>query len=181
MTHPLVDQLRFARSEWIRALQDITEQDARRQFPPMNCISWMIGHMAWQEQMYWLERAQGRLAVPGLDHTVGVGRPASTPPLAQMWQAWHSVTDASDPYLDTLSGDKLLDQYTVDGEVKPATIGTNLLRVTYHYWYHIGESQAVRQLLGHQDLPQFVGDIHSDAPYRQEAADSAERIAVATH
>ena len=32
-----------------------------------------------------------------------------------------------------------------------------LLRVTYHYWYHTGEAAAVRQLLGHVDLPEFVG------------------------
>ncbi len=32
--------------------------------------------------------------------------------------------------------------------------------MTYHYWFHLGESQAVRQLLGHRNLPQFVGDIN---------------------
>ena len=181
MTHPLVEQLRFTRSEWVRALQDVTDQEARRQFPPMNCISWMIGHMAWQEQMYWLERAQGMVVAPGLEHMVGFGRPASTPPLAQMWDAWHAVTEAADPYLDSLTGDMLLGQYAVQGAVKPATIGTNLLRVVYHYWYHIGESQAVRQLLGHRNLPDFVGDIHLQAPYRREDAVTEDRIAVAKH
>ena len=168
MTHPLVDQLRFTRSEWLRVLQGVTEQEARRQFPPMNCISWILGHMAWQEQLYWLERAQGITVAPGLDHMVGFGRPASTPPLAQMWQAWHAVIDAADPDLDSLTGDMLLEPYTVEGTVKSATVGTNLLRMIYHYWYHIGEAQAVRQLLGHRDLPQFVGDIQGQAPYRPE-------------
>jgi len=37
-----------------------------------------------------------------------------------------------------------------------------------HYWYHLGESQAIRQLLGHTDLPQFVGDIRGGGPYRPE-------------
>jgi hypothetical protein len=44
-----------------------------------------------------------------------------------------------------------------------------LQRVTYHYWYHIGEGQAVRQLLGHAKLPQFIGNIHVEAPYEPEA------------
>ena len=42
----------------------------------------------------------------------------------------------------------------------------HLLRVLYHYWYHIGESMAIRQLLGHEKLPQFVGDPDGKAPYR---------------
>jgi hypothetical protein len=41
----------------------------------------------------------------------------------------------------------------------------------YHYWYHIGESQAVRQMLGHTGLPEFVGNIQVLAPYTPEAAE----------
>ena len=29
----------------------------------------------------------------------------------------------------------------------------------YHYWFHLGESHAIRQMLGHEDLPQFVGNM----------------------
>jgi hypothetical protein len=42
-----------------------------------------------------------------------------------------------------------------------------LLRTTYHYWFHAGEVAAVRQLLGHGDLPEFVGDM-TPATYRPE-------------
>jgi hypothetical protein len=35
--------------------------------------------------------------------------------------------------------------------------GTLLLRNTDHYWFHTGEAHAVRQMLGHGDLSQFVG------------------------
>ena len=34
-----------------------------------------------------------------------------------------------------------------------------LLRNVYHYWFHTGEAHAVRQSLGHQGLPEFVGDM----------------------
>jgi hypothetical protein len=37
-----------------------------------------------------------------------------------------------------------------------------------YYWFHLGESQAIRQLLGHKNLPVFVGDIHDEAPYIPE-------------
>ena len=49
MTHPLVDQLRFARSEFVRSLAGVGDDDARRRLLPMNCLSWMLGHLADQE------------------------------------------------------------------------------------------------------------------------------------
>ena len=39
----------------------------------------------------------------------------------------------------------------------------------YHYWYHNGENQAIRQQLGHKKLPVFVGNLDDRAPYRPEA------------
>ncbi len=56
MIHPLVLQLRFTRSEFKRGLDGLSDADARRRLEPMNCISWNIGHLAWQEQRYWLQR-----------------------------------------------------------------------------------------------------------------------------
>ena len=50
MLHPLVLQLRFTRNEFQRALVDLTDDDARHRFMPMNCIGWNVGHLAWQEQ-----------------------------------------------------------------------------------------------------------------------------------
>lgn len=46
MTHPLVLQLRFTRSEFRRALAGQSDADARRPLMPMNCISWNVGHMS---------------------------------------------------------------------------------------------------------------------------------------
>ncbi len=163
MPHPLVSQLRFTRSEWVRGLEAVTAEEGGRRFGAINPIAWMIGHLAWQEQLYWLTRAQGRTPVPGLAR-VAFGAPATTPPLAEAWAAWRTVTSAADPFLDTLTTERLLTHYEVDGRPHPESIGTQMQRMIYHYWYHLGESQAVRQLLGHRDLPAFVGDI-GRAPY----------------
>src|SRR5687767_3422836 len=38
----------------------------------------------------------------------------------------------------------------------------------YHYWFHIGEVFAIRQLLGHARVPEYVGEIEARAPYRPE-------------
>lgn len=166
MPHPLVVQLRFTRSEFQRALKGVTAEEACRRFEPMNCISWMVGHLAWQEQRYWLTQAQGITPLPEVNK-FGYGQPASTPPLKEMWAAWKAVTEAADPWLDTLDDAALLTFSLIGKPPKPSSesIGTRLLRTTYHYWFHTGESQAIRQMLGHTKLPTFVGDIGGKAPY----------------
>jgi uncharacterized damage-inducible protein DinB len=169
MAHPLVAQLRFARSEFQRGLQGITDEEARKRFMPMNCISWMVGHLAFQENRYWMVRAQGKDAAPQLDGLVGWDQPASTPPLADMWAAWQAVTQAADPYLDTLTTETLQSFYIINGKPHAESVGSMLRRTTYHYFYHLGEAMAVRQMLGHTDLPEFVGAIHDEAPYIAES------------
>ena len=166
MPHPLVLQLRFTRDEWRRALEGLTEDDAGRRFEPMNCISWNIGHLAWQEQRYWLLRGQGHIVLPEINELFAYGARASTPPLDAIWEAWHTVTQAADPWLDTLTTESLQQSVVIDGKPSPYIFGSLLQRVIYHYWYHTGENAAIRQQLGHADLPDFVGNIDDEAPYR---------------
>lgn len=169
MSHPLVSQLRFTRSELKRALAGLTDDDARRRLLPMNCISWNIGHLAWQEQRYWLTRAQGQILLPHLNELFAFGAPASTPPLEEMWQAWETIIQAADPWLEAVTTEKLQEHVILDGQVSPFIFGSLLQRVLYHYWYHIGESMAIRQMLGHANLPEFVGNIDQEAPYTPES------------
>ena len=68
MAHPVVDQLRFTRSEWLRGLEGVSEEDAKKHFGPMNCISWTVGHLAWHEQRYWLEHGTRQNSVSGIEH-----------------------------------------------------------------------------------------------------------------
>ena len=74
MSHPLVDQLRFTRSEWVRGLEGVTPAEAARRFEPMNSIAWIIGHLAWQEQAYWLQRSASR---PARRRSTRPGRPGA--------------------------------------------------------------------------------------------------------
>lgn len=168
MAHPLVTQLRFARSEFRRGLAGLGEADAVRRLLPMNCISWNIGHLAWQEQRYFVRFGQGRVLLPDLDRLFAYGAPACTPALAEAWAAWETVTAAADPWLDALTTEKLEECVVREGRPTPYLIGTLLLRTTYHYWYHNGENMAIRQALGHAALAEFVGDIDGEAPYRAE-------------
>lgn len=171
MSHPLVDQLRFARSEFRRGLKGVTDEEARRRLLPMNCLSWNIGHLAWQEQRYWLLFAQGDLLLPEINDTFRSGAPATTPPLAEAWHAWDTITTAADPWLDSVTNDTLEMTVVRDGKPSSVTFGSLLLRTIYHYWYHNGENAAIRQQLGHFGLPQFVGDLDGEAPYRPTDSD----------
>jgi hypothetical protein len=168
MPHPLVDQFRFTRSEWLRGVAGVSEEDGACHFGPMNCISWTVGHLAWHEQRSWLIRPQNILLFPQLNELFAYGAPMSTPSLHEMLEIWNKVTKAADPFLDALTTETLQDDLLLNGKSVGQTIGSALRRVTYHYWYHIGEIQAVRQMLGQKDLPEYVGDIEIEAPYRPE-------------
>jgi hypothetical protein len=169
MVHPMVVQMRFARSELRRALDGVTDEEARHRFGNMNCISWMICHLGGQERRYWLVRAQGIAdTITELDEWGAHGIPATTPPLDASWAAWETAVSAVDPFLDALTTERLQEFFVTDGRPHVESIGTMLLRVIDHYWLHIGEATAIRQMLGHTNLPEFVGAIGVEAPYRPE-------------
>lgn len=166
MVHPLVEQLRFTRGEFRRGLEGVTDVEARRRFLPMNCISWNVGHLAWQEQRYWLLAPQGIMLLPEVDRQFAYGAPAASPPLAEVWSAWEAITAAADPWLDAATEETMLQEALRDGQPTGFSNGTRFLKMIYHYWYHTGENAAIRQNLGHTNLPEFVGDIEGESPYR---------------
>ena len=168
MSHPLIVQLRFTRSEFQRGLEGLSDADARRRLLPMNCISWNIGHLACQEQGIWLVDFQGQTPLPHLNDLYGYGQPASAPPLAESLEAWQIVTKLADPFLDTLTTQQLQEMSLTDEDDPHIlyTAGSLMHRLIYHYWYHNGENMAIRQMLGHTNLAEFVGNIDTEAPYQ---------------
>jgi len=168
MSHPLVDQFRFTRSEWLRGLDGISEEDGSRHFGSMNCISWTVGHLAWHEQRTFLQRPQDKIIFPELNELFAYGAPMNTPSFKEMMEIWHTITEAADPYLDSLTTETLQTDLLLNGKPVGQSRGSALRRITYHYWYHIGEIQAMRQMIGHTSLPEYVGNIETEAPYRPE-------------
>jgi hypothetical protein len=135
-----------------------------RRLQPMNSIGWIVAHMAWHEQRYWLTRAQDQTPRPILNELAASGGPGSTPSLRKVLADWRAVTAAADPWLSGLRPADL--RGPLGGSGPRRTIGSALQRVTYHYWFHTGEILAIRQVLGHSRLPEFVGNIDDEAPYR---------------
>ncbi|MBM4430987.1 MAG: DinB family protein [Chloroflexi bacterium] len=156
---PYVSQLWFTRSEFLRCLEGVSAEDALRRLGRMNCLSWIVGHTANQEQRLWVKWAQGREVILGLNELVGYGKPASTPPWDDMCQAWQRITQVGDDYLRTITVEMLPFGFQVAERPNIEPVGKLLLRNIYHYWFHLGEAHAIRQILGHPDLPDFVGNL----------------------
>jgi uncharacterized damage-inducible protein DinB len=168
MPHPLVDQLRFTRSEFLRGLRGLSEADAQRRIEPMNAIGWNVGHLAWQEQQYFITWPSGQRPYPDIDREFISGGPPSTPSLERVLDAWRAITAAAAPWLDGLTSEDLEHHVVSGGRELQRRYGDLLQRVIYHYWFHTGENAAIRQALGHTKLPQFVGSIDTKAPYRPD-------------
>ena len=81
-----------------------------------------------------------------------------------------AITTEADRWLESATSEVLGAQVTSGGRQIQRRYGDLLQRVIYHYWFHTGENAAVRQLLGHERLPQFVGSIDRKAPYRPDRA-----------
>lgn len=171
MIHPLVAQLYFARSEWLRGIEGVSAAEAVKHLGPMNCISWLVGHMAWQEQRYWMDLNQGKIPFSELNARFSYESPKSSPSLVEVLHIWLEVTSLTRPFLEKLTSADLQEELLRHGKAVGQNLGTAMLRVIYHYWYHGGEVQAIRQLLGHHNLPEFVGEIEEQAPYRTEYGD----------
>jgi hypothetical protein len=167
--NPIVEQLRFTREEWLRALAGVKPKDATVHHGQMNSIGWIVGHLAWQEQRYLLLRPQGIMLREDIQKEFTTGGPMSTPPLSRTLAAWRQITRAADPFLERLTTHALLrDLPLAEGKRSGQTQGDAIRRMTYHYWFHIGEIMAIRQVLGRKRLPQYVGAIEQKAPYRPD-------------
>lgn len=165
--HPMVTQLHFARASFMACVEGIPQEDAKKRINNMNCLSWSVGHLANQEHRYWVQMGLGENLYPELNDLVGYGRPASTPNLDEMLAVWQAVTQRADQFLASLTSAKLETFYERNGKPVAESIGTMLYRNIYHYWYHTGEMRTIREMLGHTNLPEYVGDM-SHATYRHE-------------
>jgi len=140
------------RKEFLRGLQDVGDEGARKRIDPMNCIGWIIGHLAWQEHVLFVAWPQGKEAEPQY-RPYGFGSPPSQPPLEEVMTLWRVACDAADVWLHAADEESLQQVFTSsEGE----NAGTLITRNIFHYWCHIGEISAIRQMLGHHHPPQFV-------------------------
>ncbi|MEM7332796.1 MAG: DinB family protein [Chloroflexota bacterium] len=163
MAHQLVLELQFAREKWFSGHADLSNEDAKKQFGDANSIGWMVGHLAWFEQLTWIEISQGK-TVSEMLHAFDWNNGASVPDLDEVLTAWEEVTAVSDEYLNQITEDDL-GTTLYRGEYSMGNIGTMLRRQIWHYWYHLGEMQALRQVMEHKNQPPFIGPMSRSVTY----------------
>lgn len=150
----------FSFSEFERGLEGISDEDARVRMKKadgteMNAISWSVRHIAG----HWLAvaaYASGEEYASRLDRFFGPEADPTPPPLSEalglLAEAQASIQwigKADDGLLaETREG--------LQGSATHGNVGTAIMKVVLHTWHHIGEINAVRQMLGHPTIS-FVG------------------------
>lgn len=155
--HPLVSQFNFACDEFDRSLAGLNDEDANTRLGQSNSIAWMIAHVANHAHFLWIRVAQDENIAPELYEFVKA--PDEKRSLSELLATWAEVRQVSTNFLLQVTDDMLDHHMMFRGKELPESVGTCLLRIIGHVWYHNGEVQVVRQQLGHTDLPQFVGDL----------------------
>jgi len=143
----------LTRKEFERNLRGLTDEDARKRVGPMNCISWIIAHVANQHRTFFVDWPAGRKTDQRYA-PYGYGSPASQPPLEEALSLLQDACRDADAWLQTATRDSLQDRSTCtspEGE----NGGTLLVRNIFHTWCHLGEISSIRQTLGHKP-PEFV-------------------------
>jgi hypothetical protein len=151
--HTLVDMLYLSRREFERNLVDLKDEDARKRIEPMNCISWIIAHVACQHRAYFVDWPEGKSIDPRYA-PYGYGSPPSQPPLDQAMKLWRDAVDESKAWLEAAT-DESLKEICQNSLANGENWGALLVRCIFHTWCHLGEISSVRQVLGHKP-PQFV-------------------------
>ena len=151
--HTLVDMLDISRKEFIRNLKGLTDEDARKCIEPMNCISWIIAHVANQHYGIYVAWAQGKERderyLP-----YGYGSPASQPSLEEAMTLWNYACRKADVWLQVAT-DESMKALPVAASPESENMGALTARCIFHTWCHLGEISSIRQILGHKP-PQFV-------------------------
>ena len=151
--HTLVQMLYLARKEFDRNLEGLTDEDARKRIEPMNCICWIIGHVACQHRAFFVDWPQER-SNDSRYSPYAWGAPPTQPPLEDVLALWRDACRDSEAWLQAASSESLQGiskKPLANGE----SWGTLMVRCIFHTWCHLGEISSIRQVLGHKP-PQFV-------------------------
>ena len=131
----------------------------------LNAGSWIVAHVAQQQEAYWCTRAQGLEPdewLAGIE--VGFGSEPSVPDYRESLAAFARIRAASIPYLRSLRDEDLDAVMERAGSRRDETIGDLLVRSVGHLFVHTGELATIASLVGAPDLGAPGRLTHSTAP-----------------
>lgn len=139
----------------------------------LNAGSWIVAHVAQQQDAYWCTGAQGLEPDAWLaDHEVGFGSGPSVPDYHEALAALGRVRARAIPYLRSLRDENLeAVMQPAQGSRRAQTVGDMLVRAIGHVFVHTGELATVASLVGAPDLGVPGRLTHSTAPPRAAAGD----------
>ena len=112
----------------------------------MNAISWIVAHVA----AHW---ANACALATGAEPNAPLPPPDGAPPdYADALALLRTATDDLE-WVSAASDERMTTRYARLGN---EMVGTFLMRAVLHTWFHTGEINAIRQLLGHPEI-RFVG------------------------
>src|SRR3990172_4641100 len=143
------DLARFALAEFERGIEGVSPEEALVRLKKadgslMNAISWTIAHIS----THWLTTlayAKKEPSTPNWRRFVGREADPTPLPLDEAKQMLAVAKEAAEWWAGA-DGSAL--SYKRDD--RPERAGTGLMRVILHTWFHMGEMNAIRQMLGHK-------------------------------
>ncbi len=151
--HSSAELAEFAVEEFRRGLEGLADEEAlfraeKADGTQLNAISWTVQHIA----SHWRNVGQAARGLPLVGpHAARDGSPL---PYAQSLALLDNATDDLN-WVSTVGDEAMTRQLP---EFRGESVGMFLARAVMHTWFHTGEINAVRQLLGHAEI-RFVGDI----------------------
>ena len=142
----IIDQYKITNNQVLNYINDISDEESKAIFAPLNCISWTLGHLSRYNNLAFAARAKGE-QIPEEFRDFENGSPHSQKDLSYVKGLWEKTLNDTDKFLDNLKEEDLKrilnnDSYDVDN------LGTVMTRMIFHSWNHLGEIASVRQLLG---------------------------------
>lgn len=158
---------RFAVSEFERGLEGLTAEDAiarldKADGTQTNSISWTIGHVSTGWLFAYALMTRERFDF-GERIYFGPGADPSPPNLDEMRTMFAKAKALTEQWLPDAT-DELLSSKRDFGRQASEQLGTHLMRAILHTWFHTGEINAIRQMLGQPEI-QFVGRMVGQLEY----------------
>ena len=131
-------------------INDLTDSEIKKIFEPMNCIGWLLGHCSYYN--FSIANKISNKDIHEEEKKYMNGMPHSTPELDEILNLWKSSTDIVKDSLINLDERELKNKFTAEfkhgSEAEKINLGTDISRLIFHLWNHLGEIASVRQLLG---------------------------------
>ena len=131
-------------------INDLSDQEIKKVFTPMNSIGWLLGHCSFYN--YSIANKINGDDIPEDVKNYMNGSPHSTPDLDFIKNLWFDSVEKAKHSLNTIEEEDLKNKITAEfknnGVSEKINLGTDISRLIFHLWNHLGEIASVRQLLG---------------------------------